>query len=309
MRSSRYSLNGYINAVARRSSKTIMVEGTTDRDLLSRLIAERAVSSKFPPSIDIPDIIDDTEFSGFGARDKVIAVRNIASSSNSAQPKFGTLVDREWEGLIDDTHCRHIPPAHIDQGPQHFVTVGHSAENYHFNVDCLIAYLRFRLPHYSTPTLESVIRENFPHIIAFASAYSIEAAKRGIMSRAATLLNHNNVIYNSGGFRLGEAFKADFIERHLTDAEGFIESVAALTIDIDRTCNLEWCIHGHLGENAIWAATAVTAANCGLPNYEVSIIAQPTNQERRRFWHDWIAKGQPETRVPLDEVVAWALSS
>ncbi len=309
MRSSRYSVNGYINAVARRSSKTIMVEGTTDRDLLSRLIAERAVTSKFPPSIDIPDMIEDTDFFGFGARDKVIAVRNIASLSNSAEPKFGTLVDREWEGLIDDAHCRRIPPANVDQGPQHFVTVGHSAENYHFNVDCLIAYLRFRLPTHSTPDLENAIRENFPHIIAFASSYSIEAAKRGIMARTATLLNHTNVIYDAGSFRLGAAFKADFIQRQLTDADGFIEAVAALTVDIDRTCNLEWCIHGHLGENAIWAATAVIAANCGTPNYEASIIAQPTNQERRRFWHDWIAREQPETRVPLDEVVAWALST
>jgi hypothetical protein len=69
-----YSVNGYINAVLQRTSSTLLVEGTTDKEAMHHLVAERTPASSRQCNIDHSAIFNDISLSGQGAKAKVLKV-------------------------------------------------------------------------------------------------------------------------------------------------------------------------------------------------------------------------------------------
>ena len=61
-----YSVNGYINATLRRSSKTLLVEGISDKLAIHRIAAELYPFSKESVTVDHAGMLEDIVLSGMG---------------------------------------------------------------------------------------------------------------------------------------------------------------------------------------------------------------------------------------------------
>lgn len=306
MKGSRYSLLGYINAVLRRSSKTIIVEGVADQTLLKRLLIERGDTSKVSPFIDVSDIVDDDALSGLGARVRVLSIKQTSKGYRDATERLGTLTDREWDGLLDDAHQIQLftPP---NQGSNDFVTFGHSIENYAFDLECVISFVRFQFAEYYTQQLEQSIREMYPAAITFAAVYSVEMSRRSLVGKANSILTPELLEVRDGAFALSSTADAVMASRTIAEGGDIITSVNSAVKQLAYNHNLAWFVHGHLGENALWAAIGKIAAGLGLIRGTVLAIASPTSRERDRFWRTWLATTGTAERTPLDQAVGWVL--
>ena len=77
-----WSLNAYEVAVRLlRSSKTIMVEGPTDKRVLNRMLLERAtaIGRPLPCLIDECSIVGDAQLAGKGAKERIEIVAGIVA--------------------------------------------------------------------------------------------------------------------------------------------------------------------------------------------------------------------------------------
>lgn len=95
---STYDFPGYLSALDMRPFRTLLVEGPTDRKILSRLINSLIESGLVDPDslvIDCADLIDRTGF-GMGVRE---FVEHIHSNSTVGADRFFVLVDREFRGF------------------------------------------------------------------------------------------------------------------------------------------------------------------------------------------------------------------
>src|SRR5690242_20019632 len=105
-----YSLAAYKLAINLRSSKTILVEGSTDKKVLKRLFLQHQLdhSVKVNCLIDEISIISDEMLSGKGNKEKIELV---AAELKSQATKLNWLVDREWEGIdLDNPPKEQVTP-------------------------------------------------------------------------------------------------------------------------------------------------------------------------------------------------------
>lgn len=308
MRGSRYSVSGYLNAILRRSSRTILVEGVGDQNLMKRLLADESIDAGMSPNVDTSDLIADPSTSGLGAKSKIVLVRSVALNFEAAEHRLGTLVDREWDGVLDDGQepLDWAPPV---QKKNDFVTTGHSIENYSFDVECVIGFLKYAFSPHFTHQLEVRVREKFPAVLAFAVAYSVEMGRRQAIGRSGSLLTPALIELSEGHFQLAPAACAALTQRKIDEPEQIIAAVSNRSREMVGKVGAHWIAHGHLGENAIWAVTGFLARLSGVGDDAVNGISSPKSPERDRFWHDWLSKRRSEQRVPLDDAIAWISAS
>lgn len=312
-----YSLNGYLNAVLQRSSPTLLVEGVTDKAALHRLIAERQTPGRRQFSIDHSAIFDDKLMQGQGAKAKVLYVQTEARKLIPKFAKLSTslayLTDREWDGLPGDPVALVSAWQEPPQVSSSFVTIGHSIENYHFHADCFVEYLRFGFSEHFSCDLEQRVRELFPSAIALAGAVSCAARDVQCINRLSGLLGSTHIeLHASGRFYLANGAVAPIQTRCGIDALNFVAGINAAVdshwADLSSNSNSRWVLHGHVGSEVLWACIGLAATKAGAPSDVGEQIARGFQLERRRCWLTWLARVNPEYRIPLDHAVDWLLS-
>lgn len=312
-----YSLSGYLNAVLRRSSPTLLVEGATDKAVLHRLLAEYSRrANRFV--IDDSALFDDEALRGLGAKAKILRVQGEVALLSERFPRLSAalafLVDREWEGLdldpvsLDETW---YPPA---QAPLFFTTLGHSIENYHFHPDCFIQYLKFGFAEHFSAELEQQVHLYFGRAVALAGATSLVTRNKQYITRLCGVISFDHVeLRENGRFYLSTALLDSLRSRAVADPADFIEEVNSAVdlhwADLAALTHSRWILHGHLGADVLWACISFIALRSGVPADCAEQISRGHQLERRRCWLTWLTTVAPENRFPLDLAVNWLLES
>lgn len=311
-----YSLNGYINALRLRSTKTVLVEGKSDTVVLKRLWIEGVQ----PPEINQPffdevDLVSDSALVGMGNKQRVLSVQQHVEQADvpTASAKLATLTDKEWDGLsfAGDQLEPDSWPNEVGTAPA-FVTKGHSIENYHFNVDCLIAYLKFAVAPAYTSGLEAALRAIFSSILILAARYTWSMGESQLIKRCGRLLTPADISFSESYVWLETSVVEKLEERGVMkdvalQLVGQINSSATSTLSSMQTStDLRWLIHGHIGTNLIWACVAKLAEAHGASADQVNLLARANCDMRDSYWREWLAQQAPDSRRPLDAVLQWA---
>ena len=312
-----YSVNGYINAVLQRSSPTLLVEGVSDKSMMHRLIAERALPPGSQCSIDHSAIFDDRSLQCQGAKAKVLHVtaeiNRLSQNVSRLSSKFASLVDREWDGLSTDPRTAVESWSQPQQSATAFVTIGHSIENYHFHPDCFVDYLRFAFAEHFSAEVEASVRNRFANAVALAGAVSCLARDTQCLTRISGLIGSTHIeLTPVGTFYLTNGLVGPLAARGGVDATTFVAQVNA-AVDthwaaLSNNQDSRWVLHGHVGSEVIWACVGLAAISAGVSAEVGERIARGFQSERQRCWLTWLSRVNPELRKPLDQAIDLLLS-
>jgi hypothetical protein len=313
-----YSINGYINAVIRRSEKTLLLEGVTDKSLLKRLLLDLSISQSHSPKgqIDCVQIISDTSLSTLGNKARIIEIGRAALDLPSPTrekllEKFGSLIDREWDGL--DTSSGSLtnwnPPTQLTSS---FTTIGHSIENYFFNVSGTAAYLRQAFPDDISVALLSNLEVRFHQIVALATSFSLQLRDKKAITRAGGAICNQCIAWECDRYYLTSKIDGVLQSRGLNLPPNFHTQI---NCDIDNYLNQyqsvepgRWLCHGHLGEQAIWSCIGNLAIEHGLSKEVSNAIERGSQTMRHKHAADHLCDLTAQERLPLDDAVAWLVS-
>lgn len=308
-----YSLNGYLNAVLRRSARTVLVEGPSDKEALHRIEAEHFTSKTGESTIDYVDMLDDPQLAGMGNRLKVLAVRAEAEALSANLPKItavlATLIDREWDGLSFVSFVPSPGWSAPSQNPGHFVTLGHSIENYHFDADCVIEYLKFAFPSHLTAAVLAAIREHFPAMLALATVLSLKVRDDDSIGKCTGLVTLHDILINKDRIYLDQSFAAACAKRDIPSATTIVadvnSAVDAAWSSLTKSDCTRWLPHGHIGDDVLWCATAKIALLRGVPAQVANDIACGSKKQRRQLQALWLGKRSTPTLEPLYDAIEW----
>jgi hypothetical protein len=298
-----YSINGYVNAILQRSSSTLLVEGSTDKGAMYRIVAEKAPDSHIV--VDEATLIEEY---GTGAKEKIVRVRNrvqaLAVRFPALKEKLVTLIDREWDGLPSSAEQlvdQWFPPT---QEEMNFTTVGHSIENYYFCLDYVVEYLRYAYAEHYTSALRDELFRTFPAIIALAGATSFEASSAAIISRFDGLFRIEHIEYRDECFFISNSFCIAAGRRGIANADRFVDevnrSIDQVWSKLGQAAHAKWLPHGHVGTDIVWSCVGDVSKRFGLPSAVCERIANGDKKERLRHCHDWLSRlGDGEATSPL----------
>lgn len=315
-----YSVNGYINAVLQRTSSTLLVEGTTDKEAMHHLVAERTPASNRQCNIDHSGIFDDISLSGQGAKAKVLKVtaeiQRLIPQFKKLSSTFAYLIDREWDGLPSDPGTAVERWTQPQQSPSAFVTMGHSIENYHFQPDCFLDYLRYAFAEHYSGEVEESVRRHFPSAVALAGAFTCEARDSSCIARLSGLISSVHIelseLSGNGRFYLAHNAISPMSIRLGGDASSLVADVNAAVdshwSELSTNTNARWVLHGHIGSEVLWACIGLASTMAGVPANIGEQIAKGFQAERRRCCFSWLSRVPPCDKEPLDQAVDWLLS-
>jgi hypothetical protein len=308
-----YSINGYINATLRRSSKTLLVEGVTDKQVIHRMSAELYPLAQEGVTVDQAGMLDDPLLFGLGNKQKVMQIRSIADSMVATAPRlkqiFATLVDREWDGLSFSSTTlgnQWLPPV---QEATSFITLGHSIENYLFDLSCSIDYLKYAFSEYFSAEFLAAVEGRYSGILALATAFSSVVKDSSCIGRCDGLVKTTHVRFLNGKYYLDDRITQVCESRGISTASSLVQDVNNIVdsnwASLSASNDLRWLMHGHLGNEMLWVCIAHTAMSVSVPPEVAANIAHGFKHERQRFFVDWISKAKSEKRIPLDATVGW----
>lgn len=313
-----YSLSGYINTILRRSEKTLLIEGTSDRTIIKRLKLDSETRDNISSRglIDCVQIITGNELQGLGNKARIGAIR--AAIEALAAPvkekilsKFGTLTDREWDGIyLDEGIPKHWNPPVQTIGS--FTTIGHSIENYFFSVSGATAYLKQSFPDELSVEFLRDLEGRFHKMIALATGYSLQLKVASAIGRSDGAICDKRVVWQQDRYLLDHSLIAVLSSRGLQLAVDFMASVNS---DVDSYLTTygtpepgRWLCHGHLGEQAIWACIGNLATEHGMPAEVAASIARGSRDGKLKHAANHLCGAHTEDRKPLDEAIAWLQS-
>jgi hypothetical protein len=312
-----YSVNGYINAILRRTSPTLLVEGNTDKEAMHRLVAERTPSPNRHFNIDNSAIFDDRTLYGQGAKAKVLEVtaevQRLTPQFKKLSSSFAFLIDREWDGLPSDPRSAVEDWTQPIQSPTAFVTMGHSIENYNFQPDCFLDYLRYGFAEHFSGEVEGSVRRHFPGAVALAGAITCQARFSCCLARLSGLISSKHIeLSRNGRFYLTYDSILPISTRVGFDASPFVADVNAAVdshwSDLSNNPNSRWVLHGHIGSEILWACVGLVSTVAGVPEKIGEEIAKGFQAERRRCCFTWLSRVPQCDKEPLDQAVDWLLT-
>lgn len=310
-----YSLSGFVNATYRRSGKTILVEGANEKEVFHRLAADKIINGHKSFLVDDASILKCEETSGRGNKDKVLLVRNkineMSKIDNKIKEKIASMVDREWDGMKKNSEYGLFEWSEPAQGGNEFSTYGHSIENYNFNIEYVVGYIKYMHASIITKNLFDEIYDNFHKIILLAVVVSHELSKYGCFGKCDRVLDLfsidrcENFLINASlveklknrGVLIDDAF--------IKNVNTFIENNCTNILSIER---LRWVAHGHVGQDIIWACVGRIALDCGISHDDAVCISRGNKTEKFRFFSEWLSKLPNEKRIPFDDVVDWLVT-
>ena len=308
-----YSINGYLNAAMRRSGRTLLVEGPGDKALLHRLIAERVPQFNALAIIDHAGMIEDTSLMGTGNKLRVVSVRASADLMAAQNPKIatklGTLIDREWDGLEINNYSPQPNWQPPSQHEQHFITLGHSIENYNFDAGCVKEYIKFHFSEFATQRIFAAIDESLPAVLILACVLSIKLRDEAQLSRSSGLIDISHLREKNGRIYLNSTFSTACTNRG-------IHCAATIVDDVNRGIDLawpalisssstKWLPHGHIGNDMLWVGAAFIAQGEGFPPDNAAELAKGGKRQRELFQAQWLSKEPATKREPLDTTLDW----
>lgn len=309
-----YSINGYLNAVRRRSAKTVMVEGASDSSVLTRLKRALGATTGQEPSgnIDVAGLLTDESLKGLGKREIVRSVLAAAASLSEKSPeiqrKFGTLQDREWDGLEAGLHINSswAPPL---QSEPHFTTTGHSIENYFFKINVVEAYLRFSYSDDLGQDFFNDLHARFKNIIVLAAVYSLALKNISSITKGGSLLNRSCISREGDVYHFTDALPPLLAQRSIVCPPKFVTTLNEQIEQGTRGLNLpdpaRWICHGHLGEDAIWACIAHLAHEHTGKTELAQAVERGTREARFKHAVDQLSREESSSIEPLGHVVSW----
>jgi hypothetical protein len=310
-----YSLSGYLNAVLRRSGKTLLIEGVSDRTIINRLKLEKEEERQTPTKgiVDCVQIITGPEVQGLGNKARIGAVRlavNALASPTRERvlDKFASLTDREWDDIALNNGLPNTwnPPT---QGPGSFTTVGHSIENYFFSVSSTIAYLKQYFPNDLTAAFLQDLSNRFHKMIAVATAYSLELKSANALGRSDGAICNLRVNWTGNRYHLDPSINGVLTSRGLQMPVNFVQEVnsgADFYLAAYQTAEPgRWLCHGHLGEQAIWACIGHLAFEHNMTADIAIAIAKGSRDLKLKHAANHLCEVPATERQPLDDAIAW----
>jgi hypothetical protein len=308
-----YSISGYLNAALRRTGKTILVEGPSDKHALHRIALERFPASTGNLAIDHAAMIDDPQLAGMGNKARVLYLHTCVDALKAIVPKIetvlATLTDREWDGVVTEQYVPDpawTPPTQL---PNRFVTLGHSIENYHFDFDCAKEYLKFAFAEHVGAQLFAVLESRFTALLVLAAILTLKLRDDQNISRSASLIDVPHLAYRNDRYYLEPSFGIACGGRAIATSATIVADVnAAIDAAWDKLrldATIKWLPHGHIGDDILWTGVAHSAQACGIPAEITAGIAHGHKKDRERFKSQWLSKVHPDKRVPLDQSVDW----
>jgi hypothetical protein len=302
-----YDLKSYALAIKLRSRKTILVEGPTDKRVISRLLLEREISTGNQRNCVIDDaslLGRDTSLVGKGNKEKV---KEAAASLINHASKFNWLVDREWDGLDVDNPPDPVPvSSSVSWGHQ---TRGHSIENYWFCSNALGNYLKVSAGAELTGRFFAELESRFLAMLRFSTAISLVAKHFHIITSCSRLVQAAHLEWTGCAYRPNGSLNNAALLRGIgADLQAETLCLLAKLEEKALTPNsLRWLCHGHLGEEALRACAAHLAAEHGLGGDGVSRIERGFHSEKLAHDADWLAIAGHNDISPLDRLVQWAV--
>ena len=307
-----YSVKGFLNAALRRSGKTLLVEGPSDKLTMHRLCIDLPEDATFV--IDHAEMLGD-DVSSIGNKDRVLAVRDEAARISNEFPKLKTalavLTDREWDDLpsgVDRFREAWNAPT---QGNNSFITLGHSIENYSFTVEHASEFLKLNFSDILSQGSIRLVEENFTSMIASAACLSLAYQEAEVLRRSKNLLNSNSFNIEAGAFYL-RADVANLLMNRGVD-EGVarnlvlrVNELVAQNISALLTNGfLHWLPHGHVGEDALWSCIAACLRDSGTSEANCERVIGTVRNQGRTFFAHLLSKADRESIFPLKDVVNW----
>ncbi|MNJ21811.1 hypothetical protein D3C77_161740 [compost metagenome] len=296
--SSYSSISSYLLAVKLRSSKTILVEGASDKKVLSHFLLKKNHSENVSAHycIDDASLVDDKNLGPIGAKEKIKCVANQLFID-----KFRCLIDREWDGL----NCANFEYNTIAPPENTFVTKGHSIENYWFTPNSFIEFIIHT--HHANVTTEYLqkIQACYVEILRFAAAYSLACKNLSIVSRANEMISHENILMTGNRFHASTCIDQKIASRgspcNLFETTNDLLTQTA-TFETDK---LQWICHGHLGEQAIRSCIGRLAQLEGYNAQTIESIEFGFKIEKLKLDSDHITALSAEVSTPLNQVLEW----
>ncbi|MBW8721247.1 MAG: hypothetical protein JF626_04910 [Polaromonas sp.] len=263
--------------------------------------------------IDCVHILNDQALAGLGNKAKIGAIRDhinqlSANTSETVSQKFGSLVDREWDG-IDFAIPLQKPWEPPTQQSGSFITLGHSIENYFFHVAGVEAYLRMFFADKLSGAFFQALEQRFHHFIALAISYSFEMQRIAAITRSDGVINHMHVEWANEKYHVLEPLKHDLLQRGIAVPQSYLDDVNA-NIDLYLQSHHQaepgrWICHGHLGQQAIWSCIANLVREHGVDPATVTAIERGTHNNKFKHSADCLCREAIDTRIPLDEALTW----
>ncbi|SCU91616.1 conserved hypothetical protein [Cupriavidus necator] len=309
-----YSVAGYLNAVMRRTGKTMLVEGITDKSVLQRIKGDRNAKAglDLPGAIDVAGLITGAEVKGIGKKEVVRTVlRQLAASpkmSAMASGKFGTLIDREWDGLTLDIELQN-PWFAPTQGATNFTTVGHSVENYFFRLEPIAAFLKQFFSDHLTQQFFNELSRRFHSIIGFAVVYSLAVKNANAIGRADGIISREMIDWVDDLYIATPSLNDALLERRVDLTQNIYLlvnfGVQAYASRYKAAEPGHWLCHGHLGEQAIWSCVGHLAKEQGVSEGVAVQIERGLTDVRFRHCVDYLCRDANQMHEPLGTAVDW----
>lgn len=302
---SAYDLKSYALAVRLRTRKTILLEGSTDKLVIGRLLTEHESTSGLRRQCVVDDVsilVRESTFTGLGNRDRVMGVAN---SICAQEPKLKCLIDREWDGIdlrnLSDPLPQMAPPAwgHI--------TMGHSIENYWFSISAATSYLKMHFGADLTGDYFDELAKRFESMLRLAAGFSLAAQRLQVIRASNHLINRALITWSEGRYSTLPALAAVAGARGITSdlhsetcAELSRDDMAALSLE-----SIQWLCHGHLGDQVLRACAANLAVEIGIPEVaegiERGFVSSKLSHDA-----DFLARSFPASVNPIDDLIFWA---
>lgn len=296
--SSYSSVSAYLLAVQLRSKKTLLVEGATDKKVLSHFILKKnhLQNTTSDYCIDDASLVDDKTLGPMGAKQKIL---NIAAKLNVN--KFRCLVDREWDGL-DPNNFQYTPIGHLDNT---YITKGHSIENYWFTCASFVQFIIHTHPTLVSEEYLQNISRNYSAILQFSAAYSLACRDFAIINRADDMISYENLDWDDSQFTTKPCIDAKINNRGSScNLSEKISNYLTFTSQLDEA-TLQWICHGHLGEQAIRACLGRLAVQAGFQHSTIKSITHGFKIEKLNLDADHVTTLPEEICSPFPAVLEW----
>lgn len=296
--SSYSSVSAYLLAVRLRTNKTLLVEGVSDKKVLSHFILKKNHVDNVRANycIDDASLIDDKTLGPIGAREKIKNIANRRPPDN-----FRCLIDREWDGLntISLEYEAALFPGNT------FVTRGHSIENYWFTPESFINFIIHTHPANVSADYLKNIESHYAVILQFSAAYSLACKSLSIVSRANEMLSRENIELNNAVFTASSCLDNKIAARgqhcNLFDTTNLL---LAQTKQFEQD-KLQWICHGHLGEQAIRACIGKLAQIEGYDAQTIESIEFGFKIEKLKLDSEHVTSLPEGGATPLNQVLSW----
>ncbi|SIQ20970.1 DUF4435 domain-containing protein [Aquipseudomonas alcaligenes] len=294
-------ISSYQLAIKLRTPKTILVEGATDKSVLSRYLLGNSIKDKAQNQflIDEISIISDENLAGLGNREKLLATAE-ALKTNREKIKF--LADREWDNIDINTINEN---SFCQNSDVIFLTKGHSIENYWFDADALANFL---LHTHAASINEEYLEEihvRFHQMLIFSASYSLAAKEFSCITKCGGMISADDIEWTGASYKAKDSLQQKAVQRTITD--NIPEKIDSTKSQIEQIAPdlLRWICHGHLGEEAIRSCAANLAIEKGLAVVTAKAIER--GHQREKLLHDasYISDFDQARIEPLGEILNW----